>query len=333
MERRALKRVWVPPSRVAAEPRIHTSPSLPLRELLRDGRPLFECASCGFSHDRGFPMCLWCLWTDDNTTRAWAATAPRARTLSAPSTINRQLINITGTTTKSHRANNPTSVMPSRSTMRPSTAPNPRPNPTHAHDERFLLPRPASPYTSRPSTPDSVSATSQPKYAAYVARKAAQRHSMLVRISERATAAAVDVPRPETPPQRAPTPGSIALGVLLPIPGSLVVTSHRDSVASSSGARHRDSSAWSVSSGLGGPSRSSMDVAGGRTSMDSSRSKHCYKVSLDPHSESDDEHEPPPEKKKPEKRFGTLLRRVSNAVRGTTRREKRFFPVTWGKSR
>ncbi|KZV82931.1 hypothetical protein EXIGLDRAFT_331330 [Exidia glandulosa HHB12029] len=185
MERRALKRVWVPPSRVAAEPRIHTSPSLPLRELLRVGRPLFECASCGFSHDRGLPICLWCLWSDVESARAWAASAPRARTLSAPSTVYRQIITSTpkSGTTIPHRNNviaTQTTHMPhSTSTMQHSTPAYSRPNSYHIHEHRSSTSRPSSPHIaspSRPSTPDSALATGQPKFAAYVARKTAQRH-------------------------------------------------------------------------------------------------------------------------------------------------------------
>ncbi|KZV82930.1 hypothetical protein EXIGLDRAFT_702062 [Exidia glandulosa HHB12029] len=159
---------------------------------------------------------------------------------------------------------------------------------------------------------------------------------MLARISEQANAAAVDVPRPDTPPLRAPTPGSIALGVLLPIPGALVVASRadvRNSVASSSVHGHRNSSAFSLS----GASRSSMDTDTARPSIESSRSRRYYRAELEPHSETEDDHVDenlPLPSKKPEKRFTTLLKRVSSAMRRTTgAREKRFFPVTWGRSR
>lgn len=138
---------------------------------------------------------------------------------------------------------------------------------------------------------------------------------------------------------RAPTPGAIALGILLPIPGALSVASRRTSVASTDRMDGtRESSRLSFSSSSLGHSRSSVDHAVARPSVDSARRSY-YTAGLATHSESDDDADgsPAPAQHKAAKRFSGLLKRVSSVVRlsgaFSSTRERRLFPVTWGKAR
>jgi len=58
------------------------SNSLPVLKLIPLDRPLFECQRCGFSNSR-IPICLWCAWESDQTTRAFEQST-RGRRVSAP---------------------------------------------------------------------------------------------------------------------------------------------------------------------------------------------------------------------------------------------------------
>ncbi|EJD37364.1 hypothetical protein AURDEDRAFT_188113 [Auricularia subglabra TFB-10046 SS5] len=75
------------------------------------------------------------------------------------------------------------------------------------------------------SAPPCASPTTPTKFSAYIERKTAEREARMHRIAEAANAAAVtlDADRP-TSQLAPPAPGSIALGHLLPIPGSLRIS-------------------------------------------------------------------------------------------------------------
>jgi len=224
--------------------------------MLRDSLATVKCDS-GCTHDRRVPKCLWCLespsgatWTREYAGALKARPASPMLPSSRPSSRDQQ-----------YQYNPPAKQVTSPTEPQPQPHSHPHmlsrsPSPSldshspsvYQHHQSFAFNphlsynQSLSPPSSRPSSPDSAMACQQQpqKYGAYVARKSAQRQvrhtgnqpyslllvltldqSSLARRAERASVHAVAVPQPQTPPSVAPTPGAIALGLLLPIHGAL----------------------------------------------------------------------------------------------------------------
>ncbi|KAH7098700.1 hypothetical protein BKA62DRAFT_357140 [Auriculariales sp. MPI-PUGE-AT-0066] len=347
-ERRALKRAWNPPSR-PSERRIRTSPSLPLAELLRDGRPVFECAGCGFTHDRGIPICLWCLWTSQEAAEASASARPRQRTLSAPSTVCvGALLKAAPETTvaivstepnqdtpphDSYNAPNESHRPPSQlqeymqhlpsdlesSMHRPSFTSSSFNSSLATSSYAATLSTPSTSYlppSSRPSSPEPPNgAHSQQKYGAYVARKSAQRQSFLARISEQASAHAVAVPHSQTSPVEAPQPGAIALGLLLPIYGALDLAPNHEVRHASMSSQKRLSVGSRRTSGVPSLVSAGSRLSSDRPSMDSSRRVRFSAELPVPRGKGEVAILPTVHEQKPRNRLSRAIKRVSNVFR------------------